>query len=262
MKFVSSNQTWGRGIGAVQSAVGSPISNPIVENIYVSCEKDWVKFIATNLNITIRCEGEAKVEEAGEIIIPSKIITEIVRDLPAGDLIFEEKDGTIHLESGRFTAKLKGQQADQFPPFIGVEDGVEIVMNVDVFKDIVRKTSFAVTTEQSRYILDGLMLDLKEKVLNCVTTDGRRLAYYKFKEENLSDEEARAMIPSRTLQELSRSLPDEGQLSILIQKRKAQFICGDTTIVSNLLEDNFPRYERIIPVGGEFKAKLKKRRVA
>ena len=253
MKFTCSHQTWVRGINAVQNAVGSPISNPIVENIHVSCEEDKVRFLATNLNLTIRCVGEAQVQEMGQIVLPTKVISSVVRDLPAGEVVFQEKEGTIRLKCMEFSARLKGQPGEQFPAFIGVEAGMDISIRVDKLKEVIRKTTFATSQEKSRYELDGVKFDLKESGLHFISTDGRRLSMYTYRSESMPSGPLSVLVPTRTLQEVSHSLPDEGEVNIRLQERKVQFTCGDTTVISNLLTDNFPQYEKIVPSGGQIK---------
>lgn len=250
MDFTASTKTWKRGLSAVQNAVGNHLVNPLVENIHISCENGTVRFLATNLNLTIRCEGEADVQEPGEIIIPSKLIVNLVRDLPADDVNFSEREGKITLYCGKFEGRLKGLSAEYFPPFMPVSEGISFELAVSILKEIIRKTIFATSSEKIRYELDGLKMDIEDKQLKVYATDGRRLAFYKLEDIDLPEGKISVMIPSATLHELQRSLPDEGSVLICLQERKAQFTCGDTTLISNLLQDNFPQVERIIPRDG------------
>lgn len=247
MKFVTSNQTLLRGISAVQNAVGSALANPIVENIHISCYGNKVFFLATNLNLTIRCEGEANVIEEGEIVLPSKVIVSIIRDLPKGEVEFHEENETVRLICHEFYAKLMGQPGELFPPYFVLEEGIEIELSVEKLKEIIRRTIFATSTEKSRFELDGVKLEYRENRMSWVSTDGRRLAYYLLHQDKTLEDEITAMIPTKTLQEVNNALPDVGTVVIRISERKIQFSCGDTTIVSNLLLDNFPQYSRIIP---------------
>ncbi len=256
MKFTSSYQTWGRGINAVQNATGSVISNPIVENIFVNCQDEKVSFIATNLNLTVRCDGEAKVEEAGSIVVPKEVITKIVRDFPTEDVSFTEKDGVIQIKCGEFSGKLKGQSGDLFPPFMEVEEGEEINIPVETLKDIIRKTLHVTSQEKSRYELNGVKFDILDGKMNCVATDGRRMAMYTYQNDEIKKSIYSPLIPSNTLQEVQHSFPDEGDVKLKIQERKIQLICGDSTIVSNLLSDKFPQYERIIPNEQEMETRI------
>ena len=253
MKFNTSSQTWGRGIAAVQNATGSAIANPIVENIHISCEEGKVRFLATNLNLTIRCEGEANVEEVGEIVMPCKLISSVVKDLPQGEVIFEESNETVKMKCGEFSAKLKGQPGELFPPFIVVEEGEDLTIPAAKLKDIIKKTLFATSSEKSRYELDGVKFEVREKQLSCISTDGRRLCFYKEINDQFPETELTALIPTKTLHEVQNTIPDDGIVVMRFAERKVQFVCGDVTIVSNLLSDNFPQYDRIIPPEGHIR---------
>lgn len=258
MKFKSTSQVLSQGISAVRNAIGSPLNNPTVENIYISCRDNIVTFIATNLNLTIRYEGEAEVEIPGELVLPSKVIIEVFTDLPEGDVTFDADGDKVFIFCSKFEGKLKGQSAELFPPFMMIEQGDDISFQVDQLKSIIQKTIFATSQEKSRYELDGVKFDLKEKKLTCVATDGRRLAVYEMQDDMFPENELKALVPEKTLQEVMRIFPDEGEVHIRIHERKIQFICGGVTIISNLLMDNFPPYERIIPPAGDIKIVLKR----
>lgn len=262
MKFKCSSQVLSRGISAVRNAVGSPISNPIVENIHVSCEADKVRFHATNLNLTIRCEGEAQVEEPGEIVLPSKVIVEVFMDLPPGEASFECREETARIQCGEFKARMKGQSGELFPPFVALEEGEEIRIDAGTLKDIIRKTIIATSTDKSRFELDGVKCELKGKEIIWVATDGRRLSFYSMAMEGLPEHEMSSLIPTKTLQEVQRTLPDEGEINLRLQPRKIQFKGGDTTIISNLLADNFPQYQKIIPPEGQYALRAKREELA
>lgn len=258
MKFRISKHVLARGISAVQNAVGSPISNPIVENIFLSCKEGQAEFIATNLKLTTRCIGEADIEEEGQVVLPRKYIISMVRDLGDGDVEFKTEEQTIHIAQGEFKAKLSGQPADQFPPFSTLDDGFTFEMDIALLKTIVRRSIIAATDEKSRFELDGVFFDFKDQSINFVSTDGRRLACHSYSNESLSGADISAMTPMKTLQELIDSLPNEGTVKTMIQETKIQFECGDTTLVSNLLKNNFPQYDRIIPKDCKYKAYVKR----
>lgn len=260
MKFKSTKQTLVRGISVVQNAVGSPISNPIVENIHLSCDKEnnIVRFIATNLSLTIRCEGEAEVEESGELILPSSIIINLVNDLPDGEVLFEKEGENVKIRCGEFKGRMKGQAGELFPPFITLEEGEEFSIKVDKVKDIIKKTLFATSQEKARYELDGVKFEIEEGEMRCISTDGRRLSFYRIKDENIPNKEINVLIPSKTLGEVHRSITDEGEVTFNIKENKVQIKFGDTTIISNLLANNYPQYEKIIPPDSDIKVVMKK----
>ncbi len=256
MKFTGSNQSWLRGISVVQNAVGSPISNPIVENIHVSCEDNKVTFVATNLNLTLQCVAEAEVEEEGEIVLPSELLRNIVRDLPQGDVYFECDNQLTKMKCGEFVAKLKGYGGELFPQFNRVDEGIKFNVESQRLKEIIHKTIITTSTDKTRFELDGIKFDIQNGIIKFIATDGRRLSFYQLENEQLRDVEMSCFVPTKTLQEVQRSFQDEGESEITIQEKKIQFYCGDTTVVSNLLVENFPQYERIIPPPGDIKVVL------
>ncbi len=258
MKFLSSHQTLVRGISAVRNAVGSPISNPIVDNIHISCSDGKICFLATNLNLTIRCEGEATVDEPGELLFPSNDIINVIQDLSDNDVKLETKEDNVRIECGKFKGKMKGQSAELFPPFVTVAEGQKLIIELKKLKEIIKKTTFAATVEKSRYELNGVKFDIKDGKMTCVSTDGRRLAVFEYLNENLKDIQLSALIPVKTLDEVVRILPEEGDAEIFITERKIQIKSKDITIISNLLMENFPQYQKIIPPDGDIKAIMKR----
>ena len=252
MKFRCPKDVWFRGVTAVQNAVGSSISNPMVENILVSCEGNTVSFMATNLSLTIRCRREAEVEEEGSIALPTKVIIGLVRDFPSGEVSFSCEDTNVEIFCAGFEGRMKGQPGEQFPPFLPVEEGEEVKIPADVIRNAIRRTILATSTEKSRFELDGIKLDINEKTAFFVATDGRRLAQVTYRSDSLPDGFLGTLIPTKTMSELLNSLPEEGDVTILISDRRVMFSCGDLTVASNLLTDKFPPYEKIIPRDGRF----------
>lgn len=256
MKFSASYATWSRGVSAVQGAVGSTLSNPILENIFIECHENQVSFMATNLSVTIRCLGEAQVEAPGSIVLPARVLAPLVQSLPNADVHFEEENANVKINCARFDGTLKGQDASLFPPFNAVEEGISYSLPADTLKSVIRKTLIATTNDNPRYELDGVKFDLVDGKLTCVSTDGRRLSVIHLDEDNFPNESLSLLVPTKALQVIQSALPDEGDVTIRGQERRVQFECGDTVVVSNLLVDKFPQYDRILPPPGEIKAKF------
>ncbi|MFH1742135.1 MAG: DNA polymerase III subunit beta [bacterium] len=254
MRFRCPKEVWHRGVIAVKNAVGSPISNPMVENIFVSCKGQIVSFMATNLSLTIRCDREAQVEEEGEIALPTKVIIDLVNDLPIGEVSFDCKETDVDIRCGRFKGVMKGQLGEQFPPFLPVTEGQELSIPVGPLRSAIRRTIFATSTEKSRFELDGIKIDLHDGAVFFVATDGRRLAQVAYKSEDLPKETMEILVPTKTMAELLNSLPDEGDVRIIASERRVMFSCGDLTVASNLLTDKFPPYDKIIPRDSRFVA--------
>ncbi len=254
MKFRCPREVWVRGISAVQNAVGSPISNPIVENILVSCENQKVSFFATNLTLAIRCERDADVEEEGSIVLPTKVIIGLVRDLPPGEVTFECSETDVVIRCGRFFGKMKGQPGEQFPPFMPSIEGKTWSIPADMLRSAIRRTIFATSAEKSRFELDGIKIDFRDGKTFFVATDGRRLAQVVYDNPDSSINSFGCLVPTKTMAELLNSLPEEGEAQIVASERRVLVSCGDLTVASNLLTDKFPPYEKIIPKDAQFTA--------
>ncbi|MBE7559212.1 DNA polymerase III subunit beta [bacterium] len=247
MKFTCSAEALQRGIGAVQNAVGTKISNPIVENIKVEVTQDGLAFYGTNLSLHIRCQVPCETTTPGMVALPTDYLVSTFRELPACDVKVETKGHDVIFRTPSGEVKLRALPADDFPEFEGEIQGASFQLPVAVFKDICRKTLFATSPEKARFELDGVKWVLSTAgTLTCVSTDGRRLSHVARAMEDIKAD-ATALIPSKTLNELARIVPTDGDISITLGKNKAYFECADIALSSALFEDRFPPYEQIIP---------------
>ncbi len=134
---------------------------------------------------------------------------------------------------------------NSFPPFMEVEEGIDLTVDTADLKKAIRWTIFATTSEKSRFELDGLKWVLEKEGAKVIATDGRRLSCVG--RDWKSSGEISCLIPTKTMHEAMNSLPDEGEVAIRVGERKMMMSCGDICMSSNLLVDNFPPYDRIIP---------------
>jgi len=248
MKFTCSAEALQHGIGAVQNAVGTKISNPIVENIKLEAEESALTFLGTNLSLHIRCQVEADVAKAGAVALPTDYLVSTFRELTAGPVEVDQQgqDVTFKTQSGE--VKLRSIPCEEFPEFDTGIEGATIMLPIPAFKGMCRKTLFATSPEKARFELDGVKFVLDQGTLTCVATDGRRLSRVVEKLEGVDTGlSVAALIPAKTLNELSRIIPLDGSLTMVLGKSKAYFEAGDVALVSTLLEDKFPPYEQIIP---------------
>jgi DNA polymerase III subunit beta len=249
MEFTAKASTWKHCLSAVQAAVGASATNPILEMIAVEVKDGLLSLLATNLSVTIRCQGEVDVKEEGSILIPCKLLAPVIASLPNDDVKFTVNKSSVKIRCARFSGSLKGHDPETFPPFGLLESGQDFSFPVDLLKSIFRKTVILATAEKSRYELDGIKFFAENDQIDFVTTDGRRLGVYSLNGQAIV-EPVSALIPSKAAQLALGSLPDEGEAQVRISDRKAQIACGDVVIASTLLVDNFPDYNRIIPAEG------------
>ena len=241
------------GLQAVQNVVGARTTLPILSNVLLRAEKDHVEFTATDLDVTVVCAVEAKVKKAGGTTVPVKKLFGIVRELNGTEIELEtdEKNVTV-IRSGPSYYKIHGLSADEFPPLPKFKDDKKVALQQETIKAMMRKTAFAVSTDESRYVLNGIFFSLKDNKMTMVATDGRRLA--------LADEEAdisekssgEFIVPAKAVGELNRLLREKGEAEIKFGDNQASFALKDekgfsVLLITKLIEGNYPNYKQVIP---------------
>ena len=241
------------GLQAVQNVVGARTTLPILSNVLLRADKDRVEFTATDLDVSVVCAVEAKVKKPGGTTVPVKKLFGIVRELNGSeiDLETDEKNVTV-IRCGPSYYKIHGLSADEFPPLPKFKDDKKVSLQQDTIKAMMRKTAFAVSTDESRYVLNGIFFSLKDNKMTMVATDGRRLA--------LADEEAdisekssgEFIVPAKAVTELNRLLQEKGEAEIKFGENQASFALKDekglsVLLITKLIEGNYPNYKQVIP---------------
>lgn len=248
MKIKTSKEQLLYGIQTVQNTVSTRSTLPILSNILVETKAQTLRLNATDLDIGISCEIPVNIFEEGAITIPAKKFSDIVKELPAGDIsITTKKNNQIDIEGENCRFKLIGLPKEEFPKFPEFKDSEVIQINQLVLKDMFRLTSFAVSHEESRYILNGVLLEISDDVIRVVATDGRRLAKMENKITKNIKKDVHVIIPIKAVQEINRNLKEEGQLSLLIGVNQVLFDINGTLIATRIIEGEFPNYNQVIP---------------
>ena len=164
------------GLQAVQNVVSTRTTLPILSNVLLRAEDSHLEITATDLDVTVACKVEAKVTKPGATTLPVKKLFGIVRELN-GDIEIEADDKNIaSIRSGSSFFKINGLAAEEFPPLPKFKDDKKVTLSQDTIRGMLKKTAFAVSTDESRYVLNGIFISLKEGKMTFVATDGRRLA--------------------------------------------------------------------------------------
>jgi DNA polymerase-3 subunit beta len=245
------------GIQTVQNVVSTRAALPVLSNILLEVEGTEARLSATDLEIGIRCKVPVlSSEEGGSVTIHAKRFSEIVRELPDSEIrITTDPSSTVAITCERSRFKILGLPPEDFPPFPEIEGGERVVIEQRSLKDMIKKTIFATSTEETRYALNGIFMEFKEGTLSMVATDTRRLALVKTPIS--SDMEPRsAIVPTKAFQELSRIL-EEGIVEIRLFGNQISFSTDSVTLVSRLIEGQFPKYELVIPKSYDRKARTR-----
>ena len=248
-----------KAINSVTKAVASKTPMPILEGILIQTNDNEVKLTTYDLEIGIEYILECEVKEQGATVVNAIMFSEIIRKLPDTDIsISINEQNLLEIECEGSLYKLATMNPDEFPelPQINIENSVEIEQNT--LKDMIRKTIFAVSTEENRPIFTGCLFEITNNKLNVVAVDGFRLAWKsKFLQSKIND--FTAVIPGRTLNEINKILVDSfDTIKIGIAKNQALFEMENCKIVTRLLDGEFLNYSSVIPDTWETRIRVNK----
>ncbi len=241
------------GLQAVQNVVSTRTTLPILSNVLMKAEGERVEFTATDLDVTIACTVEAKVKKGGATTVPVKKFFGIVRELGGTDLDLEVDDKYVcSIRCGPSFYKIHGLSADEFPPLPKFKEDKKVSLPQETVKNMLRKTSFAISTDESRYVLNGIFLSLKDHKMTLVATDGRRLALVDEDADVAEKSQGEFIIPAKAVNELNRLLQEKGDVEVKYAENQAAFTLKDEKglsilIVTKLIEGNYPNYRQVIP---------------
>lgn len=248
MIFKTSQENLLAGVQIVQNIVSSKSPLPILSNILLEVKGTKLRLNTTDLDIGISCEIPVDIIEEGAITIPAKRFGDIVRELPSGDItISVKKNNQVDIEGRQCRFKLGGLPRDEFPKFPEFKDKEAIQIEQSTLKEMLRLTSFAVSHEESRHVLNGILIEISDNIIRIVATDGRRLAKIEKKLPAVIEKEVAVIVPIKAVQEISRNLREEGTLSLIVGANQVLFDINDVLIATRIIEGEFPNYNQVIP---------------
>ena len=240
------------GLQAVQNVVSTRTTLPILSNVLMRADGERLEFTATDLDVTISSGVEAKVKKAGTSTVPVKLFG-IVRELRNSELDLDvDEKNVCSIRSGPSFYKINGLSADEFPPLPQFKDEKKVALPQATVRSMMKKTSFAISTDESRYVLNGIFLSLKDHKMTMVATDGRRLALVDEDVDVSEPSQGEFIVPAKAVNELNRLLQDKGEIEVRYAENQASFTLKDEKgsailIVSKLIEGNYPNYRQVIP---------------
>jgi len=241
------------GLQAVQNVVSTRTTLPILSNVLIRADGERVEFTATDLDVTVISRVECKARKAGATTLPVKKIVGIARELAGLEIELEVDDKNVcAIQSGPSFFKVRGLAAEEFPPTPTPKDDRKVTLSQEKVRTMLRKTSFAASSDEARYVLNGILFSLKEHKLCLVATDGRRLALVEEEVEASVKSQGDAIVPSKAVGELLRVLQDKGEVDISFTENQAFFNLRDekgptVTVITKLIEGNYPNYRQVIP---------------
>ncbi|HML35854.1 MAG TPA: DNA polymerase III subunit beta [Bacillota bacterium] len=257
MKFSCTQQALSKALNTVSKAVTSRTTIPILKGILLEADSDNTLILsASDLDLSIEKKIEVTVEEPGSVVVSAKLFSDIIRKLPNEEVQVEEMENNnivIKCLASEFT--IVGQPADEFPNIGEINQDEKLSLDKDILKEMIKKTSFAASIDESKGIIVGVLIEMEEESLNMVALDGFRMAIAREAVKN--KESKRIIIAARILNEINKIISeneDGGEIYLILDEKKAVFLMDETKIVLRLLEGDFIKYNDILPK--EYKCRL------
>ncbi|PYK80375.1 MAG: DNA polymerase III subunit beta [Verrucomicrobia bacterium] len=248
MKFSATKEKILEGLQQVQNVVSTRTTLPILSNVLLQAKEGTVNLTTTDLDVGVRGGFEANVDKAGATTLPARRLFTIIRELPSSEISVEvDGKNAASIRSGQSFFKILGLPEEEFPPLPKFENAKVVTMRQKDLRDGLRKTAYAISTDETRYVLNGVLFSYKENKLTLVATDGRRLAMVDLELEFPRSHEADIIVPTKAVTELARLLTDDGDVKISVGTGQIAFDLNSTLLVSKLIEGNYPNYKQVIP---------------
>lgn len=249
MKFIISRQELAELVSVTQNIVAPKTPIPILSNFLLEAQDSRVVLTATDLTVGVRCTGSAKVLESGATTLPARRFAQLVRELTASHLEISTNNKdvtTVVADASSF--RIPGLPKQEFPGLPDMAGATRVTFTQGRLKEAFYRTSFAVSKEDSRYVLTGVFCHLSNGSAHFIGTDGKRLARTSLPISFDSQSNYECIIPLKAVEEILKTLKDDDEpahLSILTDKIAIE--AGDSMIVSKLLTGDYPDVDRVIP---------------
>lgn len=257
MKFSVDKSVLLNGIQAVQNIISSKAALPILSHILLETGNNNLRLTATDLDIGISCVIPVNVLESGSVTVPAKRFGDIIRELPGTTTtINTKKNNLVLIETENCQFKIIGLPKEEFPKLPEFKDKEAIKVEQDVLKEMLALTSFAVSFDETRYILNGILFKIDNNSLTLVATDGKRLAVIERKLKQSFDKTIKVIVPIKTIHELNRNLSEGRDVSLILGNNQILFDMDSVVVISRLIEGEFPDYRQVIPALSENKMQI------
>ena len=225
---------------------------PILANVLLEAKGDEVRLLATDLEVALRSRCQAAVAKGGSLTLPAKKLYEIVKALPETDVHIEQDKNSVKVAADRFDSRIQTLPREDFPTLPDASGKARATLPRKVLKEMVAKTQFAITGEDTRYFLNGAKFILRPDDITLVATDGHRLALVSASHKSGVTEEIGVILPKKTLLELGKLLlEDDGDVQFERGENHLFFDVGGRVLISRMIDGQFPAYERVIPKGND-----------
>jgi len=243
---------------------------PILSNVLIEAEEGHISLTTTNLDLGIRCRIKADVSEPGGLTLPVRKLATIIRELPQNEIFVEtSKNNQAKITSGGSNFKIMGISTEEFPPLPSFENRHVFELSQTEIVSMLKSVSYGQSSDENRYILNGVYFNFADEKLTLVATDGRRLALTALDTEISEDNAGSLILPAKTVAELERLMGKGDKVKIAFNDRQAAFeisidgsgdagLVDHLYLVSKIVEGNYPNYRQVIPKETEHRVKIER----
>ena len=248
MRFTISREKLQEGLTAVAASIPAKTTLPVLANILVETTERGIRLSGTDLDIAVSTEVAADVEQPGALTIPAKKLSEIARELPPAPVrIAAAGEQRVTLDCGKSHFKILGLPKDEFPSFPAVRFNESWRIRSGDLQKLISHTSFAVSTEESRPILNGVLWELRPEMMRMVATNGHRLAKMELPIKSTAAPSSDLIVPPKALEQVRRLFPSDEELEIARGENHLGFRSPFTAVFTRLIEGPYPPYDQVIP---------------
>lgn len=248
MKIAATKEALLEGLQRIQNVVSTRPTLPVLTNALMEADENGLRLTTTDLEVGIRCRIDARVERGGAITLPARKLVSIIRELPNSEIIIEvDSKNAASIRCGASYFKIFGLPREEYPSFPVFNEPQSLSIKQSELKDGLRKTSYAISGDEARYVLNGILFSLADNKLTLVATDGRRMALFDSDLEFPQSHERDFILPTKAVTELQRLLADEGEVVISTSENLVSFELNGAQLVSKLVEGTYPNYRQVIP---------------
>jgi len=251
VKILISQESLNATLATVARAVSTKNTIPVLSGVYLSARNGNLTIRATDMELAIEAVTPCEVISEGEIVLPARYFTDLIRRIPYGniELSVDYNNYVATLRWGRSQYAIHGFSADQFPALPDVDGASAFTVSQSLLRDLLRETTFAAGHDESKPWLTGVLFKLRDNTLTGTATDGVRIAYAESAAENTLSHSFSVIIPSRSLNEVTRLLTgdEESKVNVNVTANQIFFDLGNMRVVSRLLEGQYPDVMRLVP---------------
>jgi len=259
MKFKTDRATLHQAAAKLLSIVPPKSTLPILSNILFELEKSKLSLKVTDLDVSMTSTMDVEAVKSGAIAVPAKVFYEIVRELPDFELEVSTYENRMEIKCGSGTYKMSGFAADDFPKLPDIHIGRQVKMDGKILGRMVKKVLFAVSKDETRPALNGVLWHTTEDGLNMVATDGHRLAKITRSDFKIGGQGKDIIVAPKVLENLVKLMGEEpGEVGVIINEGSIVFILENSILTSRLLEGPYPNYEQVIPKDNNKRASIDK----